>query len=287
VSAVAVGATLAVVASLALNGSFLLQHVGAAAAPRVTAAHPLRTMRGLLSARLGVVGGALGMSGWGLHVIALAHAPLSLVQAFVAGGLALTAPAARRWLRRPIGPVDAAAVVAMAAALSLLGGGVTAATGRVPGWALVGFAAVVAALAGGLARAGVRRGRGPVLAAAGGMLYGAADVGIKELTQAFSHHGVVGVATSAWLPFAAIATCGAFFAFQRSLQEGPAVPAIALMTAGTYVVSIAGGVVLLGDRLGHGAGATALHGLALVVVVGAACRLAGSQAALAVEEQPA
>ena len=84
-----------------------------------------------------------------------------------------------------------------------------------------------------------------------------------------------------------IATCIAFFAFQRALQEGSAVAAIALMTAATYLVSIAGGVVLLGDNLGHGVATTTLHAAAFLVVIGAACRLAGSQAALAREVEPA
>src|SRR5437764_11815475 len=97
-SPLAIGLALAVLASLALNLSFLIQHAGAADAPAITVRRPLRTMRGLLASRLWVAGGALGMTGWGLHVAALAHAPLSLVQAFVAGGIALVAPVARRTL---------------------------------------------------------------------------------------------------------------------------------------------------------------------------------------------
>jgi hypothetical protein len=283
VSPIVIGATLAVAASLALNGSFLIQHVGAASAPAVTAVHPLRTLRGLLSARTWVVGGALGMGGWALHVAALSHAPLSLVQAFVAGGLALTAPAARRWLHRPLGSSDVVAVVAMAAALAVLSGGVSAASGRASAAGVVAFGACVALGAGALAAAGLRRRRPALLAAAGGVLYGAADVGIKELTEA---HGVAGVLLSPWLAFAAVTTCAAFFAFQRSLQDGNAVATIALMTAGTYLVSIAGGVVLLGDSLGRGA-ATTLHVAAFVVVIVAACRLASSQAALAEEVEVA
>jgi drug/metabolite transporter (DMT)-like permease len=279
-SPVALGAMLAVAASVALNGGFLLQHVGASTAPAITAIHPLRTLRGLLSARAWVLGGALGIGGWALHIAALAHAPLSLVQAVVAGGLALTVPAARRWLRRPIARSDVAAVVAMAAALAVLSGGVTAATGDTPAAALAPFGAFVAVVAGVLASAGLRRARPALLAAAGGVLYGAADVAIKQLTQL---HGAGSVLLSPWLAFAGIATCAAFFAFQRALQQGSAVAAIALMTAGTYLVSIAGGVVLLGDSLGRGVATTALHTAALIVVIAAAYRLARSQAALTAE----
>jgi hypothetical protein len=168
----------------------------------------------------------------------------------------------------------------MAAALAALAGGVTAAAGQASVAELLGFGALVAAVAGALAFAGMRHRRPALLAAAGGALYGAADVAIKELTQA---HDLAAVLLSPWLAFAATTTCAAFFAFQRSLQEGSAVAAIALMTAGTYLVSIAGGVVLLGDSLGRGAATTTLHAAALVVVIAAAYRLAGSQAALAEE----
>ncbi|HEX6737408.1 MAG TPA: hypothetical protein VF310_03945, partial [Vicinamibacteria bacterium] len=119
-TALAIGLTLAVAASLALNGSYLLQHAGSAGAPAVDPLHPLRTLAGLFGAPLWLAGLALGMSGWALHVAALAHAPLSLVQAFVAGGLALTVPAARRWVGRPVRGGEGPAVIAMAVALAAL-----------------------------------------------------------------------------------------------------------------------------------------------------------------------
>jgi len=79
VTALALGLTLAVGASLALNGSYLLQHAGSAGLPAVDARHPLRTMGGLLTAPLWAGGLVLGMTGWALHVAALTRAPLSLV----------------------------------------------------------------------------------------------------------------------------------------------------------------------------------------------------------------
>ena len=85
-SSLVAGLVLAVVASTALNSGYVLQHVGSADAPAVTPRRPIVTLRGLLSSRVWLLGGAIGMTGWGLHVIALSHAPLSLVQAFVAGG---------------------------------------------------------------------------------------------------------------------------------------------------------------------------------------------------------
>lgn len=288
-SPVLVGLGCALVASVALNGSFLLQHAGSAAAEAITPVHPVRTLRALLSAPLWTAGAALGMIGWGMHVVALTKAPLSLVQAFVAGGVALTVPAARWWMARPMGRYEVIAVLALAAGLAVLGTGVASTGSAVSfsGAALGVFLVASAAVAGTLALVAGRLTRPLLLAGAGGVLYGAADLAIKVLTGIFATDGLGGTVRSPWLAAAVALTVLAFFGFQRSLQAGRAVPAIALMTAGTYVVSIGGGLAILGDRLGHGTAGTALHASALVVVVVAACGLAGSQAQLATEPAPA
>jgi hypothetical protein len=74
---------------------------------------------------------------------------------------------------------------------------------------------------------------------------------------------------------------GAFFCFQRGLQLGRAVPVIALMTAGTYVVSILAGVVVFHDPLGHGLLGKPAHALAFAAVVATAWVLAPAQTGLA------
>src|SRR5437879_5261784 len=96
-AAIGIGLGLALVASVALNIGFMLQHRGAVDAPPVSAKRPVATVVGLLRRRTWLLGLALGTTGWALHIAALARAPLSLVQAFVAGGLALLAPIATRW----------------------------------------------------------------------------------------------------------------------------------------------------------------------------------------------
>jgi hypothetical protein len=282
VSTLAVGLACALAASVALNGSFLLQHVGAASVDAVTPLHPVRTMRSLLAARVWTAGAVLGTLGWALHVFALTRAPLSLVQAFVAGGVALTVPVARWWMKRPSGRYEVAAVLALAAALAVLGTDVTTSAARhLSSPELAAFLGVTAAASVALAGAGAALARPALMAAASGLLYGGADVAIKVLTSVFSAHGLGGILGSLWLPVAAALTVLAFFAFQRSLQSGQPVAAIALMTAGTYVLSIGGGLAVLGDRLGHGALVTTVHACALAVVVVASGALAGAQANLA------
>jgi hypothetical protein len=279
-SRVVLGLGLAVLASLALNGSYVIQHKGSASAPPVDARRPLATLGALLRSPAWSAGAALGMAGWAMHVGALAHAPLSLVQAFVAGGLALMAPIAARALGHPLTRAERAGVAIVVVSLGLLCVGL-----RHPGLhGSVDAQAMAVFLAGaGLAASVLARVRTPLrpraLGLAGGVLYGAADVAVKALTGAAHDHGAVGVLTSPWLPAAAVATGAAFFAFQRGLQTQRAVPVISLMTAATTAVSVLGGIVVFGDPLGRSAPLVVLHVVAFVLVAVAAAILAPAASA--------
>jgi hypothetical protein len=275
---IAAGLALALAASLALNTGFLLQHSGAVDAPAVNPRRPVATVVGLLRQRAWLLGLVFGLAGWAMHVAALARAPLSLVQAFVAGGLALLAPVATRWFGQRLARRETLAVAVMATGLAALALGVHERAGgdALPAGPLALFLVGCAVLAGVVA---ARRTAVP-LAIAGGLLYGAADTAIKALTLVSSHHGLAAAVISPWLAAAAALTAGAFFAFQRALQLGRPVGSIALMTAATYAVSIAAGLAVLSEPLGHGA-IGIVHLAAFAAVVGASFVLAPVQARVA------
>jgi hypothetical protein len=273
VSATAIGATLAVAAALALNGSYLIQHVGSSAAAAVDPRRPVSTLRSLLRSPLWTLGALVGITGWALHIGAMREAPLSLVQAFVAGGLALAAPMAAIGLRRRLARSETQAIAMMVVALLLLSIGLHG-SGRhaqFSGAALGGWTAGLAAVATLLAVRARGAHRALALGLAGGLLYGAADLALKALTGASGAGAVLG---SPWLPVAAVATAGAFFAFQRGLQSDRPLAIIALMTAATNVSSIAGAFVVFGDPLGRTPGLALAHALAFVLVIFGAWRLA-------------
>jgi uncharacterized membrane protein len=113
VSATVVGILLALAAAVALNGSYLLQHAGSVHVQAIDARRPVQTLVALLRAPLWSIGAVFGMSGWALHIGAMREAPLSLVQAFVAGGLALAVERDRPQHIRPIGLAYALAGVAL------------------------------------------------------------------------------------------------------------------------------------------------------------------------------
>jgi multidrug transporter EmrE-like cation transporter len=276
-----IGPLLAIAAAVALNGSYLLQHAGSVHAVAISPLRPVRTFASLLRSPLWAVGAVAGVSGWALHVAALRHAPLSIVQAFVAGGLALTVPAGALALHQRLSARErqalallVAALLALAVGLPSTRAGSTFAPAPLLAWTLA-LAAIAAAIA---LRA--RRSRAAALGAAGGLLYGAADLSIKALT---SLRAPVSPAGALWLAVAALATAGAFFAFQRGLQGPRPLTVIALMTTATNVSSILGAFVVFGDPLGRTPAIALVHGLALALIVAAAWRLAPAQARLAGE----
>lgn len=280
-SGLTVGLVFALLASVGLNGSYLLQHRGAADAPEVTVRRPLTSLRGLLASRMWLAGAALGTLGWAMHVTALTKAPLSLVQAFLAGGLAIVVPLAARILGQPMKRSEVVAVALMTVALIGLTFGLDRVgdhhrftTGPLAGY--LGVSAALALLL-GLAR-GERRSH--ALGLAGGILYGAADVAIKGLTGIAADRGLGALLVSPWILAAAALTIGAFFFFQRGLQTGRALPVIALMSGGTNVVSIVGGFLVFGDPLGANTPLAALHLVSFVLVALAAWLLAPAQAAI-------
>jgi hypothetical protein len=275
------GIVLAVTASVALNGSFVLQHAGSTGAPAIDARRPAASVVALLRSPLWATGAAIGMAGWALHVGALARAPVSLVQAFVAGGVVLTIPMAVVGLGHRVDAREAGAALATVLALGLLALGQRDA-GRhaaAPAPALAAVLAALVALAGALvARARGAR-RAPALGLAGGLLYGGADLAVKALTGVAAAHGALAVLASPWLPVALVATAAAFFSFQRALQAGRPVTVIALMTAGTNATTFAGGFAVFGDPLGRTPALVAAHAAGFALVAGAGWALAPAQAA--------
>src|SRR5881227_1419353 len=85
------GILLALGCAVATNLGFFYKHRGACAAPPVDIKHPLRSAKALYSSPWFALGMFVATAAWGLHVAALALAPMSVVQAVLAGGVVLLA----------------------------------------------------------------------------------------------------------------------------------------------------------------------------------------------------
>src|SRR3712207_2034565 len=78
------GVAFGFLSALASSVGFLMRHRGAVNAPEVKASHPLRSVVCLFREKWWALGYVVAFVSWGLHVVSLKLAPLSLVQATLA-----------------------------------------------------------------------------------------------------------------------------------------------------------------------------------------------------------
>ncbi|MFZ0088168.1 MAG: hypothetical protein WAL63_01585 [Solirubrobacteraceae bacterium] len=252
------GILLALACALTTNVGFLYKHRGACAAPAVDIRHPLRSARGLFASKLFSIGMAIATAAWLFHVAAMSVAPLSLVQAVLAGGVVLLAVMAERAFGLTISRRQWAGLFLTAFGLLLLGLSLPAVHGahsRFSQPAMIGFETGLLA-AGALLIMGPRIGaprhhHGFMLGAAAGILFGVSDVAIKAISGMIGAHGVLGV-LSPWMVVTIAASVAAFYASAKGLQDGDAVPVIAVTGTAANVSGIVGGILVFGDPLsGH------------------------------------
>ena len=92
------GILLALACAFASNLAFFYKYRGANAVQKVRVSHPLRSALALYSSRWFALGMAIAVGSWGLHVAALALAPMSVVQVSLAAGVVFIAVMAERML---------------------------------------------------------------------------------------------------------------------------------------------------------------------------------------------
>jgi hypothetical protein len=257
--------------------SLLCKHRGAMAAPDVAMRSPLRSAAALFRSRWWAIGFFLAALGWALHVVALSMAPLSLVQAVIAGGLALLAVPARRWFGLSVGGRDLLGLCLCAAGLAFLA--LTAGHGRESGTftstTLLAFEGGTLALVGALLVASAHRrlvSRGWVLlAVAAGISVGVSDVAIKALAETVPASPLSVI--SPWTALAIVGGVGGFLALARGLQLGEPVAVIVAFSASATLAAITGGILVFGDPLGSDALDVIARCLAFVAVIAAAALL--------------
>ena len=92
------------------------------------------------------------------------------------------------------------------------------------------------------------RHHGFMLGAAAGILFGVSDVAIKAISGMVGAHGIAGL-LSPWLLVTIAASVAAFYASAKGLQDGDAVPVIAITGTAANVAGIVGGIIVFGDPL--------------------------------------
>jgi hypothetical protein len=269
------GLILALGCALISGVALLCKHRGAVNAPDVAMRSPLRSASALFRSRWWVIGFGLAFLAWCLHVAALSMAPLSLVQAVIAGGLAMLAIPARRWFgisvcRREMAGMGLCAVGL--AFLALTAGHERAEIGFDP-VTMLGFQCGLLTLGGALMLSSSRQAvQGSVLlAVAAGILLGVSDVSLKALAELVPAQPIS--LLSPWTVTAILGGIGAFLALGRGLQIGEPVAVIVAFSAAATLAAITGGIVVFGDPMGSDALAVIGRSFAFVAVIGAAALL--------------
>ena len=267
------GILLALLCAFASNLAFFYKHRGACAAPAVDIRHPLRSAKGLYSSPWFAFGMLVATGAWGLHVAALALAPMSVVQVVLAGGVVLLAVMAERLFGFEVGRRQWVGLALTACGLALLGLTLPQTHGAHSSYSLAAMTAFEAGLLGigGLLILGPRVGapaehHGVMLGAASGVLFGVSDVSIKALTGLVHMHGALGL-VSPWFMVAVAASVGAFYASARGLQDGEPIPTIAITGTAANISGIAGGILVFGDPMPGNALGVILQATAFVMVI--------------------
>jgi drug/metabolite transporter (DMT)-like permease len=272
---VQLGILLAVATALTSIVGFLYKHRGAVESPAVDWRRPFWSSVVLFRSRWYTLGVLIAMAGWGLHVGALSLAPISLVQATIAGGLVLLTVVADRFFahrvtrREWIGVALAAAGLAFLAAT--LDGDADSAHSSYDTGTLTAFVAIVGTL--GLAVAAFGRDgprAGVLLGAGAGLLWAASDTSIKALSD---HLGEDGAAAILFSPLSAVILAASLIGLlvsARSLQIGPAVSVIAVTSVAANALTIAAGPIVFSEPFPDQALGVIVRVIAFALVISAA-----------------
>jgi hypothetical protein len=246
---------LALASAIALNWGYVAQHGAASTLPPLSLRKPIASLRALFAHRRWLVGFLVGIGGWVLYIAALKLAPLSLVQATSAGGIAILALLVPERLTR----AERAGVVVAIAGLLLLAASLAGSTAGGRGTAAGVTLWLAASAAAALCVAALRT--GAALGTAAGILYGAGDVATKAATGG----------RLVFVPALLAAHGLAFACLQLGFQRGRALSTIGPATLLTNSLPIAAGIALFAEPAGL------LRVASFVLVVLGAVLLAGTQ----------
>jgi hypothetical protein len=272
-----IGLVLALVSALAVNWAYTQEHEAAASMPPLSFRQPVVSVRHLLGNRQWVIGFTTEVAAWVVYVVALRLAPLSLVQAVSASGIAVLALLGVRGHPSRLARHEQLAVVFAVLGLLLLAVslvGTTPVSHPPDGLPAIVWLGASAAIAVSLMVFRFGMPRAAELGIAAGLFFAAGDVSAKLVSFG-------GVWFATLLPLVVCYALGTSV-LQGAFQHGSALTAAGLATLVTNAVPIAAGFVLFDEALPHGAGGALQVAAFGSIVAGAA--LLGHAAAARPEE---
>jgi len=266
---VEIGIGLAAAVALMTNLASLLKHRGCQQAQPVSIGRPLATLRGLAASPWFAAGWGLAGLAWMAHVAALSLAPISLVQAVLAGGAVTLAVLSQRLFGDRVERRQWLALVLGGAGLALLAATLPRFDSAHSDFSMAGivsFEGGLVLLAAGVAlshraqRLAARR--GVLLAVLAGILFALAGIATKALTGGGAEWPLIASLLTL------ILACGALAQYTTvaALQSGGAIETIGLMGIVANATQILGGILVFGDPLSPSPLGIALQITALAMV---------------------
>lgn len=243
-----IGLALALVSALAVNWAYAKEHDAAVTMPRFSPRQPVRFVTTLLGNRRWRTAFAVETAGWLVYVAALRLAPISLVQAVCASGIAVLAFVSAGGHPSRLAWRDRVAVVVAFVGLVLLGLSLVGTTQADTTPDPFAVALWIASCAGGaivLALVPFSLARAAALGLAAGLLFADGDISAKLV----GYGGAWLVAVVALVACYALGTS----VLQGAFQHGAALTAAGLATLATNAIPIAAGFAVFGERLPGGA----------------------------------
>lgn len=270
---------IALASALAAAISSILQHHSARRAPEGRAG---RFLGHLLTRPAWIVGLVAAVIGLALHVVALAHGQLAVVQPLLISGVLFALPvSALLEGRRPSGREWLLALVLVAGlATFLLAAKPSAGRVELDADVLAWSTLAVSGVVGLIALIGVRwpRGHAPaLLGTAAGVGYGLVAALLKQVSAIYKFG--FGHLLTDWPLYALIAIGGASLGLtQMSYRAGPLAKSMPALTVTDPAASVVLGVLAFQERLTASPGAIALQVIGFVVMAAAAYQLARREA---------
>jgi drug/metabolite transporter (DMT)-like permease len=247
-----IGLVLAFASAVVTNTAYSFEHDAAAALPPLSPRRPFRSAEFLLRDRRWLIAFGTETAGWLMYVAALRLAPLSLVQAVTASGVAVLAFVTARGHPSRLARHERLAVVLALAGLVLLSlslVGTKESDQHPPPVGIVIWLAACGAGAALLIVIPTRFGRAASLGLATGLLLAVGDISAKLV----GYGGPWLVALVTLIVGYGVGTS----VLQSAYQQGDALTAAGTATMVTNAVPIVAGFVLFDENLPHGTRAVA------------------------------
>ncbi len=265
-------AALAVLASTLLTVGLYFMKREAERLPSLEGGWRLQAWGAFLRNRWWLLGLALQIAGYGLYLVALRAAPLSVISAALNGGIALFVVLSVVGLGEEPRPVEWLGVVLITGSLvmvSVLLSGAPSANTEAHGTVL--FSSVVL----GLAVVGIavdQHPRRPIgLSVASGLLLGLGAVYAKSLADGDGLNGLL----LSYLLLTVLANAVGFVLMQAAFQSGRGIVVMPLFSALSNLVPIIGGILVFGETLPTDEPGAVLRPLGFTLAILGAALLAG------------